>query len=198
MSHVYGTGGAGSGDWSRAWGGAEQVVHAVFEGIKGSVRNAVAFVEGLAPLMLAAARALAQALLDGLRSVLSHAAGFAGDVAQAVLQAVKAVVNGVIDQLNRAVEFTIPGPGPLPGIHVDPPDIPHLARGGIVVAGDNPSGIEAVVPLERAGEFGFGGRERAAEVHNHFHFSGFVGDVDELLRQLQLAAGRAGRSGVLA
>ena len=43
-------------------------------------------------------------------------------------------------------------------------EIPHLAQGGIVngptlaLLGDNPSGREAVVPLEKADEMGFGGK----------------------------------------
>ena len=53
-----------------------------------------------------------------------------------------------------------------PDIHVDPKDIPPikaLAKGGIVTGpqlallGDNPSGTEADVPLEKAGQMGFGG-----------------------------------------
>ena len=58
-----------TGDWSRAWGGAQQVVASVFKGIKASVANTITFIQGLAPLMLVAASALATALLDGLRQV---------------------------------------------------------------------------------------------------------------------------------
>lgn len=147
-----------TGDWDRAWQGVKQIVGSIWDGIKGTIENAIGLIKGLAPLILEAGQALGEALFDGLKSALSATAGFAGDVGSAVLGAVKSVINSqVIDRLNSVLEFSfdthIPGVG---SISIDPPDIPHLARGGIVIAGDNPSGIEAIVPLERAREFGFG------------------------------------------
>ena len=44
----------------------------------------------------------------------------------------------------------------------------------LAVLGDNPSGREMVVPLERAEEFGFGGR-RGGDVHYHFEGAQFFG-----------------------
>lgn len=78
-----------------------------------------------------------------------------------IKDAFRGSINWIIDGWNH-LEFKIPGikvPGPLPdipGFTLSTPNIPRLAGGGIVIAGDNPSGIEAIVPLERAGQFGFG------------------------------------------
>lgn len=148
-----------TGDWDRAWQGVKGIVEAIWGGIKGTIENAIGLIKGLAPLIQDAGEALANALLNGLKSALSATAGFAGDVGMAVLNAVKSLVNTyVINRINSTLEFSfdtkIPGVGT---IRIDPPDIPTLAKGGIVVAGDNPSGIEAIVPLERAHEMGFGG-----------------------------------------
>jgi hypothetical protein len=71
----------------------------------------------------------------------------------------------LIEPFNDLLEFKIPIPF-APDIHVNPPDIPpipELAKGGIIqgrqlaLLGDNPSGTEAVIPLEKAGQMGFGG-----------------------------------------
>ena len=152
-----------TGDWERAWNGVKEIVGSVWDGIKGVIENAIGLIKGLAGLIFDAGMALGGALLDGLKQALSATAGFAGDVAGAVLQAVKSVVNRfVIEPINRALEFTIPVPG-LPDIHINPPDIPRLASGGIVRA--RPGGTlallgeggkdEAVIPLD--GKHGLGG-----------------------------------------
>ena len=74
---------------------------------------------------------LGSGVLNGIKDGLIAAAGFAGDVASGVLSAVKNLLNTyVIDKINSAVEFTIPGPGPLPDIRINPPDIPRLRHGG--------------------------------------------------------------------
>lgn len=119
-----------TGDWSRAWSGLQQIVTSIWGGIKGSIENAIGLIQGLAPLIMAAGAALGSALLDGLKNALSSSAGFAGDVGQAVVNAIRAVVNTQIDRLNSLLEFTIPVKG-LPDIHIDAPDIGHLALGGM-------------------------------------------------------------------
>jgi hypothetical protein len=173
-----------TGDWDRAWGGVKRIVTSVWDGIVEHIRTVIGLIAGLAPLILEAGSALGGALLDGLREALSSTAGFAGDVAEAVLSAVKNVINRfVIDPINRALEFTIPGPGPLPDIHINPPDIPRLARGGIVtrptLALIGEDGPEAVVPL---------GRGRGAlglTVVQHFYGDLYARDE----REARLAAG---------
>lgn len=79
----------------------------------------------------------------------------------------KKVFNAVTDIYNnfaKNVAFKIPDWVPVVGgKNFKLPQIPRLAEGGIVTGptiamiGDNPSGKEAVVPLEKAGEMGFGG-----------------------------------------
>ena len=189
-----------TGDWRRAWEGVKQIVGSIWDGIKGTIENAIELIKGLAPLILDAGQALGGALLDGLKAALSAAEGFAGDVGEAVLTAVKSVVNEfVIDPINSALEFSFDTHLPKVGvIHIDPPDIPRLARGGVVtrptLALVREAGPEAVLPLSRFEKRG----TAVSTIEQHLHFHGFVGDVDELLRQLQLAAQRAGRSGVFA
>jgi len=71
---------------------------------------------------------------------------------------IRGAVNAVIDRINRALEFNITIPIPFhkdAHIGVNPPDIPHLASGGIVtgptVAMLGERGPEAVIPLGGAG-----------------------------------------------
>lgn len=143
-----------TGDWQRAWDGVKQIVESVWNGMKGTIENAIGLIKGLAPLIRDAGEALGKALLEGLKSALSATAGFAGDVASAVLNAVKSIVNSqVIDRINRTLEFSfdtnIPGIGK---ISINPPDLPHLAMGGPVVAGRpyivGEQGTELFVPSE--------------------------------------------------
>lgn len=184
------------GDWGGAWNKAKEIASLAWDSIEDRVRTAKEVLVNLAPLVKEGAKALGNAILDGLADGVSGATAFAGDIAETVGRALKQFINAnVIDRFNRAVEFDFgfSVAGKDFKFRVDPPDIPHLAKGGLIIAGDNPSGIEAVVPLERAGEFGFG-RGGGATVEQHVTFSGFVGDVGELLRLLDLEARRQGRS----
>jgi|9_EtaG_2_1085328.scaffolds.fasta_scaffold00533_6 hypothetical protein len=79
----------------------------------------------------------------------------------------KEAFNAVIDIYNGfagKMDFDIPNWVPkIGGETFSLPSIPKLAEGGIVTGpmlamiGDNPSGKEAVIPLEKAGDMGFGG-----------------------------------------
>lgn len=141
------------GDFSGAWTKLKQLVKDVWDGIKQTIEHGIELIQGLAPLLLAAGKALGGALMDGIKNALGAGAGFAGDVAEAVLRAVKNIVNTqVIDRINRVLEFDfdthIPGVGK---ISIDPADIKPLAKGGIVtrptLALIGERGPEAVVPL---------------------------------------------------
>ena len=115
---------------------------------------------------LNAGKNLASGLISGMVQGIKGAAGFTIGLAKDIINAITGFINdNLIDPFNDLLEFTIPIPV-LPDINVDPPDIPRipeLAKGGIVrgqqlaLLGDNPSGTEAILPLERANEFGFGG-----------------------------------------
>jgi phage-related protein len=91
-------------------------------------------------------------IIDGIK----NAAGFIGHIAAGIWGAVKKLLNSAIDKINSALEFKIPIPG-APDISINPPDIPHLATGGITTGptlaliGDNPSGRERVTPLDTDG-----------------------------------------------
>jgi phage-related protein len=89
-------------------------------------------------------------IIDGIKS----AAGFIGNIASGIWDAVKQLLNGAIDKINAALEFKISLPLGK-SITINPPDIHHLANGGITtgptlaVVGDNPGGREAVIPLNK-------------------------------------------------
>jgi hypothetical protein len=93
-------------------------------------------------------------MLDGLQDGLSGTVGFVSEVGNAILSALKTMVNiAIIDPINRALEFDIGGSilGQEFKVHINPPDIPRLAMGGIVtrptLALIGEAGPEAVVPL---------------------------------------------------
>jgi gas vesicle protein len=106
-----------------------------------------------------AGKDLIGAVVDGMKNAAGVISGIAGNV----WTAVKGMLNGAIDKINAALEFTISLPGP--DITVNPPNIPHLAKGGIVrkatLALIGEDGPEAVVPLGRKnaprGGIGLGG-----------------------------------------
>lgn len=111
-------------------------------------------------------------LLGGFIDLVSGVAGsiidffisIPGKIGDALWGGFKAIFNGIIDIYNNfAEDFSFELPEILGGGTMGLPKIPRLAEGGVVtgptlaVLGDNPSGKEAVVPLEKAGEMGFGG-----------------------------------------
>lgn len=83
-----------------------------------------------------------------------------------IKEAFKSAVNWLIDKWNGlefsipAIDTHIPGIGKVGGFSLGTPDIPRLAKGGITTGptlaliGDNPSGREAVIPLDEGGLFG--------------------------------------------
>lgn len=188
------------GDFSGAWQKAKDLVDEQVRFMKESAGNLVAFLQGLAPLILEAAKAVGGAIIDGIKEGLSQLGGFAEDVGAAILQALKAMVNNfIIDPINRALEFHIGGSilGQSWGIDIDPPDIPHLAAGGVIRA--RPGGTlallgeggedEAVIPLSRAG---------AAVGGTVVHIHGNVYGVDDLIYQMDRALKRSGQAGLVA
>lgn len=146
--------GAASGAWAKlkelVTGGVEDIYNAILA-LPGKIVS-------LAGWFVAAGANLGKSIVDGIISGVSGIASGALDFAQAFAKAVKDVVNTqIIDRINSALEFKISVPFG-PDIHVNPPDIPRLAKGGIVtkptLALIGESGPEAVVPLSKGG---FGG-----------------------------------------
>lgn len=130
---------------SAAWDGIEALVgkgaDAVVEGIKAIPGR----IKGLAESFGEAGRAVIDAMVNGLKNAAGVIEGIAGNV----WSAVKGLLNAAIDKINAALEFKISLPGP--DITVNPPNIPHLAKGGVVrkptLALIGEDGPEAVVPL---------------------------------------------------
>lgn len=91
------------------------------------------------------------ALIGGFVDGMKNAGGVISGIAGNVWDAVKGLLNGAIEKINRALEFTIKLPGP--DMVVNLPDIPALAKGGIVnrptLALIGEDGPEAVVPLSK-------------------------------------------------
>ncbi len=150
--------------WKVAWTGIKALVGSIWDGIKSLVKNGIdkvvdgiraipGKVKDLAGNFRDAGRHVIGALIDGL----SKAGSFVADIAGNVWNAVKGMLNAAIDKINAALEFTISLPGP--DVHINPPNVPHLAKGGVVRA--RPGGTlallgeggqdEAVIPLGRNG-----------------------------------------------
>lgn len=149
-----------------------------------------------------AAKGIGSRILGGIVDGVKGAAGVIGDIAGAIVGALKNFVNTqVIDRINRSLEFRIAVAGK--GVDINPPDIPHLAAGGIVKArrggtlallGEG-GRDEAVIPLQR----GRGSHSGGGDVHYHVtvQTGGVVGMTKDdlrnyLLRELE-ALGRQGR-----
>lgn len=129
----------------------------------GAFTDVLEFLRGLPGDVLNAATEIGKAMLNGLKEGLSGTVGFVAEVGNALLSALKSMVNQfIIDPINSALEFHIGGSilGKSWGIDINPPDIPHLAAGGIVnrptLALIGEAGPEAVVPLSGPNARGFG------------------------------------------
>ena len=120
-----------------AWQAVTGIAGAAWDGIKAlAARGAVALVEqvrsipgrlrGMVGSWGSAGKALIGAFVDGLKNAGGVISGIAGNV----WSVLKGLLNAAIDRLNAALEFTIDPPGP-GQVHVNPTNIPHLARGGI-------------------------------------------------------------------
>lgn len=136
-----------AGVFDAAWDAIKSAFGAAWDGLKGLVREGVDWIwdtlsglpgriVGLTFAFASAAASLGKGILDGIISGIGGAASGALDFAKAFGNAVIDVLNEqIIDRVNNALEFTIKGPGWLPDIHVNPPDIPHIPKfhsGGIV------------------------------------------------------------------
>ena len=141
-------------------------VFGVTDKVLGFFKGLAATIGATASSFITAGKDLGQGLLDGMINGITAGASFTLGLAKDIINAISGFINdNLIDPFNDLLEFNIPIPF-APDIRIDPPDIPRikkLAKGGIVTGqqlallGDNPSGTEAVIPLERAGDMGFGG-----------------------------------------
>lgn len=131
-----------SGAWDRAWSAVRDVVTGIWSAITSTVSSGVSGVRGM---------------FEGLRDTLTSV--FSG-VASAISAPFRAAFDGIRSAWNNTVGgrgFSIPSW--VPGLGGSEFRIPALAQGGITLGptlamiGDNRSGREAVIPLERMGEF---------------------------------------------
>jgi hypothetical protein len=153
---------------------AATVVQAVFNAVL--ALNPIVLI-GLAVVALIAGLVIAYKKFEGFRNVVDTVGRalkdgflFAVDAVKGAIEGLsgvfKKVFNGIASFWNNTVgklSFKVPGwvPG-LGGKGFDVPNIPMLAQGGIVTSptlaliGEG-NGPEAVIPLNRMGEFGMGG-----------------------------------------
>ncbi len=147
------------GGISSAAGAIRSTVTRIWSDITGTINNGasriVETIRGLPGRLLSlagkfasAGRSIINAFVNGLKG----ASGLVSDIAGNVWDAVRGLMNSAIDKINAALEFTIKLPGP--DFHYDMPNIPHLAKGGVVtrptLALIGEAGPEAVIPLSRA------------------------------------------------
>jgi hypothetical protein len=138
------------GDWGKAWDDFKRRIGEAWDGIKQQVEGAVGIVTGI---------------LGGLVSAVGELPGKITKAAvgmwDGLVHGFKAAINTIIRGWN-SIEFKIPGfhigPVGYDGFTLGLPDIPQLAKGGIVsrptLAMIGEAGPEAVVPLGRGGGMG--------------------------------------------
>ncbi len=136
-----------NGDWGKAWDALKGIVSTVFEGIKATIGNAIGVIIGVLGGVGDAIRRVAHGMFDGIKD------------------AFKSAINFIIRGWNN-LQFKIPGfkVGPIgyDGFTLGVPDIPYLAKGGVVKASaggtlallGEAGQDEAVVPLSRSGLMG--------------------------------------------
>lgn len=137
------------GDWSAAWEGVKRILVGVWEQMKNVISLAW---DGI--------KAVVKAGIDGVigfvKAIPERIAAVAVGAFDALKEAFRSAVNFIIGGWNR-LEFKIPGfkIGPIgyDGFTLGVPDIPYLAKGGIVtrptLAMVGEAGPEAVIPLSR-------------------------------------------------
>lgn len=115
-----------------------------FNSIVDFVKSVPSRIVALAAQFLAAGRNLIGSLISGLGS----GSGAAGNVASAIVGKIKDFLNGVIGSLNHGINDVGSR------LHVNLPNIPMLAAGGVTtgptLAGIGEAGQEAVLPLSGA------------------------------------------------
>jgi phage-related minor tail protein len=135
--------------WSAGFNFFKTKVVGTFNGIKTTISNALGTVWGFITDLKTKITGIGSNLWEGLKTGLTSVIGF-----------LRNSLNGLIGLFNKPIEFFNNNNGPLPNIPLIP-DIPALAKGGIVtrptLALIGEAGPEAVVPLTGAGGRGFGG-----------------------------------------
>lgn len=149
-----------SKNWDKIKAGASKAV----SWVKDKFGTMVAFFKGLPSRITSAASGMWDGITNAFRSMLNR---------------IIALWNGLSFTI-PSVNTHIPGVGSIGGFTLSTPNIPYLAKGGIVnkptlaVLGER--GPEAVVPLSRMGSMG--------QVHVHFHGPVLGGNESLVAREL--------------
>lgn len=112
-------------NWEKIKAGAK----AAFDAVVGFVSAIPGRIAGFIGSVGQAAGRLGSAIKDKIVAGISGIFSAAGDFGSAIARAVKNVLNVIITKLNDAFDFTLKGPGPLPDLHVNLPDLPRFHRG---------------------------------------------------------------------
>ncbi len=168
------------------WDSIKAGFTAVKDWIGDRVGDIAGFIEALPDKIKAAANGILAALTLPFRTAFSW-------IAKAWNNSVGRLSFTLPEWTNKATLGLVPkGAGfSMPKVPENIP-APSFERGGIVRVGDNGSGIEAIIPLERAAEMGFGGG--GGTVVN-VTVQGFVGDEASLVRKFMDALAKAKRDG---
>lgn len=124
------------------WSKAGSAIASAASYIWGKVNGLHIRLGGLVGVFLGAGRSIIQGFIDGFKGK-----GFISSIAGHLWDFLRGEINRAIHQINRGVEINA---GP---IHINPPDIPDVAMGGIfsgrhtINVGE--AGREAVIPLDR-------------------------------------------------
>lgn len=140
------------------WSAVKGIVGSVWDGIKTVISNGISNIVGwIADIpgklrdRIGSFREAGAALIGGVVDGMKNAGGVIEGIASNVWNAVRSLLNSAIDKINAALEFTISLPGP--DLTINPANIPHLAKGGLVTSPTlaliGEDGPEAVVPLSK-------------------------------------------------
>lgn len=177
-----------AGIFSGIWDGIKAVARNGATWLVDSIRGIPGRLANLGRSFATAGRGLLQALMDGMK----NAAGFISGIAGNVWSAIKGLLNGAIDRINAALEFKISIPK-APDISINPPNIPHLAkgtnfhRGGVAVVGEEgpelvnlPRGAGVTPHRQSMGALrALGGGGLTINIH------GFVGNESQLGSEIE-------------
>jgi phage-related protein len=139
--------------WNQIVSWTSGMIHSISDTISHGIDNVVGWFKALPGRirdlrndMLDAGKSLMEGIFSGLESAASAVGGFAANIATAIWHELEDVLNNILPHslsINK---------GP---IHITVPLFPMLAAGGVTdgmtsfVAGDNPGGREAVIPLDK-------------------------------------------------
>ena len=143
--------------------------------IKGIINLVVTVIKGVIALIVGAFRLLFKGLMAMGKGFVFLFIKLPAKMVKGFVGALKAGINAIFGVYNSfASRFSFKVPKVVPkigGQTIKLPRIPKLAEGGIVTGptlamiGDNPSGKEAVIPLEKAGQMGFGGGDITVNIN---------------------------------